>query len=230
MTEKRVVYQKQKPCPQCEGLMDARSKLCRNCFASTEQSVRLSKAPCPVCGGPMSQRAKTCARCRYPKPRGEIFKGHPRRVDVDFGEIDREWLLQFVGFFLADGCAAYSGTPTSYKPLLRINLRADDLPLLYAICGHFGGSVGTFDPHASAGSNLMAYWQVGGYSRVEPLTGLMLTALVLPARKVKQLHIIKEWCAWRRTWGNFLGKEGHAKVAGFVARLRSSKVFKVPLG
>lgn len=219
-------------CPKCGGWKNETADQCCDCYVSELKSSRSEERkarmePCPRCGELKDKRSEVCAACRkYPERVCDKPKGHPRLSEADVPEPPRDWLLQFAGFFVADGCVT-NGGGGSPSPCLRVNVRADDSELVEDIVKHLGGSYSVHDPKTGHNSHPQACWAIYGFSRLLPVIEMLLAVAVLPARKFEQLKIAKEWCEWRLGWGNFLGEEGHRITREYSEQLSAAKDFNV---
>ena len=189
------------------------------------------KDKCPICNGPKDARAARCRACRWSGiARDRTPKGHPRQVPrPDYSGLDPQWVAEFRGFFMGEGhiCIARRRAKNqklwNYRPELRINLRGDDAAVCYDIQQHLGGHVYPYANCSSANSNPGVCWVISGV-KVDAILELLEPAL-LPARKLPEVSLCREFIAWRNSFGCRLGDEGREVAKGFYQRLRALRQF-----
>ena len=229
MKQYRAPRRKKTICPICGGIMDHRAKQCRDCWTKGKIPLPRTKT-CPKCGEPKTDKGSTCYRCSHTDTQEpELLLGVKKTTFVPLETPSHEWLWQFTGFFLGDGCVTSSGKTA--RLVLAINQRADSRTLMEDIVEKLGGSLYEYEvSQITTKSKRQCRWSIGGFSRCLPVINMMLDHVILPARKIKELRLAKEWCEWRLNYSSFLGEEGHRITKDYANRLSEIKVFKVHPG
>lgn len=180
---------------------------------------------CPICGGKKRSVSKTCQKCRYrlnDKPSQEPDQG------INYELLTLEWLSEFRGFFWGEGSAAIIPNNRSYSALLTIGLRADDLPALQDIQRRLGGflvwnaSASRQNPNAGLG----VHWRVSKMPHVRDICSLLLERVVMPAKKVKDVRQVFDFCEWRLPrYGCRLTDEERTEMKRRHTALLESRIF-----
>lgn len=223
----RACFSKGTVCPNCGGPKSSVSKQCSACYGHGPKNTRYDT--CPNCGARKVASNKLCFSCTHQRPEPEPATGIKKTKFVPLETPSHEWLLQFTGFFLGDGCVTGSGK--SARLVLAINQRADSRILMEDIVEKLGGTLYEYEvTQTAAKSKRQCRWGISGWSRCLPVINMMLDHAILPARKFKELRLAKEWCEWRLNYSSFLGEEGRRINKDYAKRLSEAKVFKVHLG
>ncbi len=210
-------------CPKCGRRKYHRSKLCVKC-RSEERPPRPSKHQKDTCecGRPKlvtSQKCRSCATGRDIEL--AMYRGR-NKADLPspaWDAVSRDWLVQFVGIFLSEGCVHTRLSPGGTLSLsLAIKLRDDDSGALYAIQAVLGGSVKHYGPKVS---KPQATWTMTKKDDIRALLEAMQAAVVVPMRKATQFEIALQYLRWRDSVGFHHVDRAH--IAEFHERLKAAK-------
>ena len=191
------------PCPKCGSPMDKRSIHCRGCFSSGKP--RIYKAP-------KIPHAKK-PRANLPTPNWELLQENPN------------WIYQFVGIFHGEGSVSIHRTnQNTYIARLMFGLRQDDKAVMDSILIMLGGKV-IYDP-ARGNSKPMLRWEFSKQSEILNILYLIRDFTLLPAKKLRDVNLVIEFCEWRQS------QPFHVKdwtpALSFRERLWNIRIFKVP--
>ena len=195
------------------------------------------KDTCPKCGGEKDKTAEQCRDCyaflqdhsrfyAVRQVRGD-WPQLPASPQLDLSEIGRDWLMTFVGIFMADG---YISTTKcrgrTVGVIASMNLRADDKPLLDVIASKLGGKV--YRREVKRGHPIVC-WNIGGLQRMRLFCQLLL-GCPLPAKKLRDVRAVLDFIEWRLTKGFRLTDEEKREALRYHERVKSMRIFKEPNG
>jgi len=137
-------------------------------------------------------------------------------------------MLQFAGLFMGEGTVSLhprnQGTSVGVK--FSMSLRADDFALMDDIYEKLGGVV--YTSQDAPRLNPILRWCLTGLDDVEWLLRQLIEVAIIPAKKLRDVRLCLEFIEWRKSVPYRLTPENRAIAFGFVERLRSIRVFKVP--
>lgn len=187
-------------CPSCGGHKVAASKVCLKCYYSSTFPRRV-KEPCPQCGRPKLKEAQLCMSCRRQRndlpelPGKDVQRQSLKSPDWD--HITPQFLHQFLGLFLGEGCMRFKMNKIGTISLsMQIKLRADDLPALEYIQKYLGGSTAV-NNRASNRGNPEARWNLAKQSDIQDLLIALEPLLLIPMKKTQELRLALEYIRWR---------------------------------
>lgn len=144
-------------------------------------------AICPQCGRKKDYRSALCQEC-----------GRKTNPGINFEALTPEWCFAFVGLFMGEGSVGIYFDPRargSYHARGAIKLRADDLPMLNDIHEKLGGKI--YPEGSRNRSNPVMAWATSDTAHVLGLCDLIIEYNILPAKKLGDIEIVKEFCEWR---------------------------------
>lgn len=142
---------------------------------------------CPKCGREKDYRSKLCQEC-----------GRKTNPGIDHSKLTPEWLYSFTGLFMGEGSVGIyfdKRSRGSYHARCAIKLRSDDRPLLNDIQSRLGGRI--YNENARGRSNPALTWATTDTAHLYGVVCLLIEYSVLPAKKLGDLLIVKEFCEWR---------------------------------
>lgn len=187
-------------CPSCGGRKTANSKLCLKCHYSSTVPRRI-KVPCPQCGRPKLKEAQLCMSCRrqrddLPELPGKNIQRESLK-GPDWDSITPQFLHQFLGLFLGEGCMRFKMNKIGTIALsMQIKLRADDLSALEYIQKHLGGSTAVNNRAGNRG-NPEARWGLYQQSDIYDLLVALEPLFSIPMKKTQELRLALEYIRWR---------------------------------
>lgn len=173
-------------CPDCGSLKKKGSIRCRQCSYKVMDKMRLAKI-CPSCGGAKAKNAILCFKCAKVK-----------NPSVNPDLITDAWGYGFYGLFISEGTAGLNldhRSGGSIHARLSIHLRADDRNLLVDVAEKLGGKV--HDEHRSEDRNPMVVWVATNTEQVYDICQLLIKHAILPAKKLREIRLVSEFCQWR---------------------------------
>lgn len=209
----------QKTCPICGVSITDDAGYCRKHSNITRGNP--DGYICPVCGGRKARiESKVCINCRDSQPYESRVNGWKRQGEELTA--DRDWLLQFVGLFVGEGSATMQKTNKGgVSARLTVALRSDDKAVLEDVHQKLGGVIYQ-DNH---GKNPQTRWQISRTHDVLDACNLILDHAVLPAKKLREVKIVRDFCIWRLNQP-FRCKDW-AEAERMLFELRDMRVFKV---
>ena len=143
------------------------------------------------------------------------------------------WAAEFRGFFWADGSAGMNRRQYTnkggvrypiYYPVLRIELRADNGPLLEHIKSVIGGNYYPKKP-SHKGQWPKVSWYIGGYSQCKTVIETILLGGIMPAKKRDDVDILYRAILERYSFQNRLTDVQRAVIHSFYLELKSVKLY-----
>lgn len=142
---------------------------------------------CPNCGKKKDYRSALCIECGRKTNSG--FKSEL---------LTPEWCYAFTGIFMGEGSIGIhydKRSGGSYHVRAQIKLRADDFELMNDIHNRLGGTL--YNEKARGNSKPIITWATTDTGQVNGLCDLLLSHNILPAKKMRDVSIVKEFCTWR---------------------------------
>ena len=142
---------------------------------------------CPSCGKNKDYRSALCQECGRKTNSG--FKAEL---------LTREWCIAFTALFMGEGSIGIQfdkRSGGSYHVRAQIKLRADDNLLMEDIYNRLGGTL--YNEPARGNSNPIITWATTDTAQVNGLCDLLIAHNILPAKKMRDVSIVKEFCGWR---------------------------------
>ncbi len=211
---------------QCGNKMANSANVCWDCYQS--QRVKPEAYICTGCNGTKSFASNYCIKCTYKQQRSHNALGWERSDNLMFKGVNYEtltdsWLFQFAGIFHGEGSAILKFTNKGTVVAgLSMQLRSDDKPVLDSIANQLGGNV-RLDRRSSR--NLMAKWETTRNRHVFEICKLIVDYTILPAKKLKEVELVYDFCDWRFSQPFHSADWEYAKSLAF--KLRDMRHFKV---
>lgn len=146
---------------------------------------------CPICGNPKRDISKTCRKCSGTQV-GEP-EAHPVS-QVQHHILTKDWLTEFRGLFWGEGSAMIVPNGSSYGVILALALREDDGELVKDIYLKLGG---TLLRRHTKGYHDQFQWRATRLDHVLEICNLLLDNVQLPAKKVGDVVLVRDFCEWR---------------------------------
>lgn len=180
-------------------------------------------------GIPVETIRNTLHRAGVWKP---LANGHI--APVDFSHIDPFWWAEFRGFFYGEGSVYFRdvktrsslGNPTSRRklvPVLQVALRSDDRAILEDFHTKLGGQIISYEAYKNHAPRTS--WHTTGWSRVYNIIPYLIEN-ALPAKKVRELVLMKEACELRFSMSRDLSEEERAILYQYHYQIRELKLFR----
>lgn len=144
-----------------------------------------------------------------------------------FPDVHPEWWSEFKGFFYGEGTVHFNISQSgSHNLMLKILLRADDSEILYDIQAKLGGNV-RFEHRKrdTRNNNPAASWYITGIGRVYGILSHIADGR-LPAKKRRDIQLVREYCEWRLGLPKFLTEEQIQMSENFRQRLIELRRYK----
>lgn len=190
----RTCHHARLTCPECGGPKFKRSKLCGVCSKHPNATGQPAPYELCQCGGWKKQGAKLCTLCQSESSAFFLSTEVPPELP------DREWMIAFTHFFLADGSVGTNQSSSRMpRPILHVSQKATHAACLQEICERLGGGVYL---NKTKGYDPQHRWHYSrGVIQTLALVKAMIDAVVLEHPKADELRLVRDWLQWRLTFG-----------------------------
>lgn len=155
-------------------------------------------------------------------PQGWLLEGVPA-MPTGYALISESWWCQFRGFFYGEGHVnlGNSRSGKALSPLLNINLRIDDKPLLDSFAVLLGGRV--YIKKAYKQSAPQAMWHLPGWNRFYHVL-LHLRCTDFPAKKLPEIELAIACCEARFQMPHNLTTQDSEILHAYAQKIRDMRL------
>jgi hypothetical protein len=150
----------------------------------------------------------------------------PFLMEVPTLEVDPYWAAEFRGFFYGEGYIDIQGPTQNWRPIITINLRADDEQLLRVICLRLGGCLA--HRWRDLPEHPQCRWNLTGWGRVKAVIEQtsLLDQAILPSKKLYEVRMVYSAIQMREQMPYHPSKQDQVVLQSYHDDLIRARMFK----